>query len=46
MDLTMPIMNGYIAAEKLRFMESNNMSPRNNIIALTGYDDSKEKERC
>ncbi|CAD8151609.1 unnamed protein product [Paramecium octaurelia] len=46
MDLTMPIMNGYEATEQIRLLESNNLLPKSYIIALTGYDDLKEKEKC
>ncbi|CAD8162046.1 unnamed protein product [Paramecium pentaurelia] len=46
MDLTMPIMNGYEATEQIRLLENNNLVPKSYIIALTGYDDLKEKEKC
>ncbi|CAD8185077.1 unnamed protein product [Paramecium pentaurelia] len=46
MDLTMPIMNGYEATEQIRLLETNNLLPKSYIIALTGYDDLKEKEKC
>ncbi|CAK86183.1 unnamed protein product (macronuclear) [Paramecium tetraurelia] len=45
MDLTMPIMNGYEATEQIRLL-NNNLVPKSYIIALTGYDDLKEKEKC
>ncbi|KAM3129549.1 hypothetical protein pb186bvf_018373 [Paramecium bursaria] len=46
MDLTMPILDGYTTTERLRMMEKNNQKERSYIIALSGYDDSKEKEQC
>ncbi|CAD8052968.1 unnamed protein product [Paramecium sonneborni] len=46
MDLTMPILNGYEAAEQIRIMEKDNFIEKSFIIALTGYDDLKEKEKC
>ncbi|CAK85140.1 unnamed protein product (macronuclear) [Paramecium tetraurelia] len=45
MDLTMPIMNGYEATEQIRIMKDN-LIEKSFIIALTGYDDLKEKEKC
>ena len=46
MDLTMPIMDGYMATQQLKYMVQIGNIPNLQIIALTGYDDQKEKEKC
>ncbi|HEX2787776.1 MAG TPA: response regulator [Ignavibacteria bacterium] len=46
MDIQMPILNGYEAAQKIRQWEMANVKSPVKIIALTAHTFEEEKERC
>lgn len=46
MDLQMPVMDGYIATEKIRAWELANARPRLPIMALTANAFQEDRERC
>ncbi|CAD8096504.1 unnamed protein product [Paramecium sonneborni] len=46
MDLSMPILNGWQAAEKIRKMIDNQEIDSIKLIALSGFDDESQQEKC
>ncbi|CAD8067394.1 unnamed protein product [Paramecium primaurelia] len=46
MDLLMPIVNGWQATQMIREMIQKNEVDDLKIIAISGYDDENEQERC
>ncbi|CAD8201142.1 unnamed protein product [Paramecium octaurelia] len=46
MDLQMPILNGWQAAETIRKMINNNEIDNIKLIALSGFDDESQQEKC
>ncbi|CAD8066350.1 unnamed protein product [Paramecium primaurelia] len=46
MDLQMPILNGWQAAEKIRKMINNKEIDNIKLIALSGFDDESQQEKC
>ncbi|CAD8171841.1 unnamed protein product [Paramecium pentaurelia] len=46
MDLFMPILNGWKAAAKIRDMITKKLIEDVKIIAISGFDDESEQERC
>ncbi|CAK89620.1 unnamed protein product (macronuclear) [Paramecium tetraurelia] len=46
MDLQMPILNGWQAAEKIRKMINNKEIASIKLIALSGFDDESQQEKC
>ncbi|CAD8062279.1 unnamed protein product [Paramecium primaurelia] len=46
MDLFMPILNGWKAATKIREMIAQQLIEDVKIIAISGFDDESEQERC
>ena len=46
MDLQMPVMNGYLAAQEIRAWEARNAQPRRTIIALTANAFEEDRQRC
>ncbi|CAD8192045.1 unnamed protein product [Paramecium pentaurelia] len=46
MDLYMPILNGWQAAEKIRDMINNREIDNVKLVALSGFDDEVEQEKC
>ncbi|CAD8078700.1 unnamed protein product [Paramecium sonneborni] len=46
MDLFMPILNGWKAASKIREMIAKKLIEEVKIIAISGFDDESEQERC
>ncbi|CAD8095749.1 unnamed protein product [Paramecium sonneborni] len=46
MDLQMPILNGWQAAEKIRIMIDNKEIENIKLIALSGFDDVAQQEKC
>ena len=46
MDISMPVMDGYMAARKIRDFEAEHNLPAKNIIALTGHALAGTKAEC
>jgi CheY-like chemotaxis protein/HPt (histidine-containing phosphotransfer) domain-containing protein len=46
MDIQMPVMDGYEAAQNIRQWESSNRRPRHPIIALTAGAYEEDRQRC
>ncbi|CAD8097008.1 unnamed protein product [Paramecium sonneborni] len=46
MDLYMPILNGWQAAEKIRMMINDREIDNVKLVALSGFDDIAEQEKC
>jgi len=46
MDVSMPVMDGYMATCSMRDFEAENDLPRSPIIALTGHALTHEREKC
>ncbi|CAD8054485.1 unnamed protein product [Paramecium primaurelia] len=46
MDLYMPILNGWQAAEKIRTMINDREIDNVKLVALSGFDDEVEQEKC
>ncbi|CAD8087096.1 unnamed protein product [Paramecium sonneborni] len=46
MDLLMPILNGWQATKMIREMILKKQVDEVNVIAISGYDDQNEQERC
>lgn len=46
MDIQMPVLNGYEASKKIRYLENAAQKPRIPIVALTAYVSDYDKEKC
>jgi hypothetical protein len=46
MDVNMPVMDGYVATEKIRQWEAANQRPRTPIIALTANAFAEDQQHC
>ncbi|CAD8147285.1 unnamed protein product [Paramecium octaurelia] len=46
LDLYMPILNGWQAAEKIRIMINDREIDDVKLVALSGFDDEDEQEKC
>jgi PAS domain S-box-containing protein len=46
MDLQMPVLNGYLAAQEIRQWELQSGQPRRTIIALTANAFEEDRQRC